>query len=347
LSITTGSGADEVEVAADDSVVSTGAGNDTITLTSGDDTSADAGAGDDTVNYTAGSGTYAGGDGTDTLVLADAEDLSGSTLSGFEIVTLDDATDFLASQVSGQTWVVTDDNAGSINIDNADSVDLSTIDLSGLVMSATTLETTTDLSNFDAGVFLSTQDFTFIGSSVEDNVTGSDNDDTISGNGGDDVLDGGDGADTITGGAGADTITGGAGADVIDLTEATAATDDVNIGVTGTDGIDVITGFTAGALADGGDTIGFLAADALNDLSGEDYSAADDVEAAATLAIVDDNDTNATDGDNDAIAFSYGGDTYVVIQTDGDAAAFDDTADAIVNLGSVEASDLVIAQFIA
>jgi Ca2+-binding RTX toxin-like protein len=173
--------------------------------------------------------------------------------------------------------------------------------------------------------------------------------DTIDGGAGADTITGGAGVDTITGGAGIDTITGGAGADIIDLTETTAVTDDVNIAVHSTDGIDVITGFTAGLLANGGDTIGTTAgiAVAYNDLTGEDFSAAASVTAAATLAIVEDNTTNATDAQNDAIAFMYDSNMYVVVQTDGDAAAFATTTDALVQLVGVDGSDLIAANFIA
>ena len=173
--------------------------------------------------------------------------------------------------------------------------------------------------------------------------------DTIDGGAGADTITGGGGVDTITGGEGIDTITGGAGADIIDLTEATAVTDDVNIAVHSTDGVDVITGFKAGALASGGDTIGTTAgvAVAYNDLTGEDFSAAATLTAAATLAIVEDNTTNSTDGQNDAIAFMYDTNMYVVVQTDGDAAAFATATDALVQLVGVDAADLVVANFIA
>jgi len=97
--------------------------------------------------------------------------------------------------------------------------------------------------------------FTFDGGSGADTVTAAGGRMFIDSLGGDDILtggtkaddlDGGLGNDTITGGGGADYILGGAGVDTIDLTETTAASDEVEIGV-GAANYDVITGFLAGA----------------------------------------------------------------------------------------------------
>jgi len=89
-----------------------------------------------------------------------------------------------------------------------------------------------------------------------------------------------------------------------------------------------------------------LAGAVLNDLSAEDYSSAASAEAAATLAIADDNLVNAVNGANDVVLFTWDGDLYAVIQDDGDA-AFAAGADAIVNLGSAVADDILLAQFVA
>jgi hypothetical protein len=62
------------------------------------------------------------------------------------------------------------------------------------------------------------------------------------GEGGDDFIGTG-GADVITAGEGSDTITGGGGADTIDLTESTAAID--NVVITDDDAVDVVTGWSA------------------------------------------------------------------------------------------------------
>lgn len=100
-----------------------------------------------------------------------------------------------------------------------------------------------------------------------DTVDGGAGNDSLSGGSGTDSLVGGAGNDTVSGGEGADTITGGAGNDTITLTEDTAAIDTL-VTVTGADltavgtnnGLDTVTGFTAGA---GGDVLDFSALNAL------------------------------------------------------------------------------------
>jgi hypothetical protein len=69
---------------------------------------------------------------------------------------------------------------------------------------------------------------------------------TITGGTKGDTINGSASADLITGGEGADTITGRAGNDTIALAETTAAVDIVVFSATTTNGIDTITGFTAG-----------------------------------------------------------------------------------------------------
>ena len=83
-------------------------------------------------------------------------------------------------------------------------------------------------------------------------------DDTITGGAKADILEGDGGADTITGGAAADYIAGGAGRDVIDLTETTAAVDEVELS-SGATTVDKITGFLAGGVT-GADNISALQA---------------------------------------------------------------------------------------
>jgi hypothetical protein len=100
-------------------------------------------------------------------------------------------------------------------------------------------------------------------------LTGGNGADVINGHGGNDTIVGGAGADVITAGAGADEITGGTGADTITLS---SGAEDVNVGdddsvaatstsfaganvaagdtMTFANGVDVVTGFTAGASSD-------------------------------------------------------------------------------------------------
>jgi len=168
-----------------------------------------------------------GGAGTDTLTTALLN--NKATISNFEVLALGQATnDFDASQLAGKSYAVT--GATDIEINAASSVDVATIDLSGLSFATAAVDVIVDLTAIDATVILSNQGFTYTGSDAVDTVTGSAN------------------ADVISGGEGADTLDGGAGADTFDLTETTAALDTVKVGATTTDSV-TITGFSVGGTA--------------------------------------------------------------------------------------------------
>ena len=146
------------------------------------------------------------------------------------------------------------------------------MDLTGLAISATTINAS-GVADSTAGTAPNVK---ITGSSTDQSITGTAGADTIDGGTGADTIDGGAGADSLTGGAGVDSITAGAGADTviggagndsINLTETTAAVDQVNITYSeaGTN-IDAVTGFTTGA---GGDKINLsLAALELGGTSG-------------------------------------------------------------------------------
>lgn len=146
------------------------------------------------------------------------------------------------------------------------------MDLTGLAISATTINAS-GVADSTAGTAPNVK---ITGGGGDQSITGTAGADTIDGGGGADTIDGGAGADSLTGGAGVDSITAGAGADTviggagndsINLTETTAAVDQVNITYSeaGTN-IDAVTGFTTGA---GGDKINLsLAALELGGTSG-------------------------------------------------------------------------------
>lgn len=97
------------------------------------------------------------------------------------------------------------------------------------------------------------------GGSGTDSIIGGAGNDTINGGADNDTIIGGAGDDSITGGEGADSITGGSGDDKIILTETTPASDTIVFAATAAaNGVDTITGFTAGS-ASGKDVLNFTA----------------------------------------------------------------------------------------
>jgi Ca2+-binding RTX toxin-like protein len=295
------------------------------------------GSGDDTITaLTAEENVLVGGSGVDTLVLA--ADMTDSTFSGFEI--LSGTGDFVASQLSGLEAVVA--STATLTA-GASSIDTATIDFSDLVIADGATGAGVDMTGatIDTTKILAGQALTITGTAAVDTLVGGAGADTIDGGAGADVITGGNGVDTITGGEGADDITGGAGADVINLTETTAAVDDVAVGTVTAGGIDVITGFTAGA---GGDTISFGASAAYTDATADDYDTGNATLTAAATAVTA---AEAADGTVEAIAFMYGGDLYVTITDGTNDATYAAGADALVQLVGVDAADLTTANFIA
>jgi len=266
--VTTGSGADiltqtTADLTTGGYTLSTGAGADTITLLASADSTVDGGDGVDEVNF---SGDYT------------ARSMS---LSNVEVLDINSTSTVDSSMITGFTGVVKDAQTGTATINV--TVDGSTVDLSTFSLDSATVSQFT-VSNAGYGAVLAT---TYTGTSVVDAYTagangdtvtlgggidtfaggagadlvygGAGNDsslagaggaDTIYGEAGTDTITGGAGNDTLDGGEGADTITGGAGNDAINLTETTAAIDEVIMGSTAASGVDTITGFSAGAGVD-------------------------------------------------------------------------------------------------
>jgi len=304
------------------------------------------GAGDDVITSDdAEDWVLDGGDGDSDRLVIDG-DSRGGTFSNFEILTIGDDDEFLASQLGGETLVVQAIN-GSISIDEASSIDVSTIDMSGLTAARAADDIDIDLGQIDASLILSGQAITYTGWNGVDTVAAGANGDTISTGAGADVITGGAGADTITGGEGADTITGGAGADTIVLTETTSAVDTVlyalqtegsGVGTVGGtfSGFDTITGFTVGAdLIDLETNVtaasevwaSTAATTVANDLSDDEYNDVDAV--TAFLADIAANETSVVDTNaltTVAITFSDFTAVYVIDN--------DDTSDPAV--GEIE-----------
>jgi len=340
------------------------------------------GSGDDSFTIGAGlAGVLDGGDGNDTLDTTG--DQTGATFANFEVLNLTGASDFLASQISGATYVVTGNNDIDIGDTVNATVDIASIDLSGLVFASTSSATTTvnlaTGAGFDAGTFTTAQTFTVTGSSQADTITGYNNDDVIDGAGGDDNIDGGTGADTITGGEGSDDIVA-EGGDSIDLTEVTGVLDTIQIqaatagsavgsaGGTFTD-FNVITGFTTvedslvgdnGATsAANGETV--AGADVVFDnkavyLSTAATADADDMDV-ADIADVDGvlaflnaagvGYVGGTNGDVDIVAITFADSSAVYSVTDADITDGDIVAGEVTMIATVDdvlvLGDIIIA----
>ena len=219
------------------------------------------GSGDDAITVTTATAfVVAGGTGTDTLT--SAVDMTAGTFTGFEAITAADNDTFLASQLNGLSAVISNMGAATadnINITGANSVDVTTIDLSGL--SFTDAVDGVDMTGAQQDTTKMTTNSAMIITGSESNdllLLGFGGADTISGGGGDDTLSGAAGNDVLTGGEGADTYDTGTGSDTVNLAEATAATDTIKVGTTLTDVL-TINDFLAGAAS--ADTIEFDTSD--------------------------------------------------------------------------------------
>jgi hypothetical protein len=229
-----------------------------------------------------------------------------------------------ASTVGNITWSGTFDANPDLTVGAALSV--------GAVSTAAVLAGTVTVVLSDS----TTIGTTMSGGAGVDKFTGTGGADTITGLGGADSLSGGSGVDTITGGAGADTIIGGAGADSIPLGTAGDIDVVVLVGTAagGAAGIDVITGFTAGAGGDkidmatnaaamaGAGTTGFDANVTIDDATGIiNHGTTVTQGASATVAQAMSGVTvgtfDAAGGTADAVYLTYddGADTYIALVT--------------------------------
>ena len=199
--------------------------------------------------------------GADALTLAMAS-TSGTNSLNINL-TNDNSTDFDAVTVASvENITITTAEATATNTREIHIVDLTATSLATLTVAGTeslnlyggsTVAATVDASG-GAGVGIDGQasgtGMTFTGSSQIDAVAGSVSNDNLSGGGGADQLSGGTGADTLDGGAGADVIAGGAGNDTIDMGAGDSASDTyTSLGGSGTNNIDTIANFNAGATA--------------------------------------------------------------------------------------------------
>lgn len=263
LTITGGSAADKITVADADIadanitgdekyVVSTGAGNDEITL-----------QGTATFNGSANSTMVIdGGEGTDTLIFNTANsDFTNTAGLKDAVLTNIEVLDITANLVTltqkqgftlGNSFVVKGDGAADVLTISVTSgagsevVDISGVTLSGtagLKIDASSATGTTTLTGSSAVVT------TIVGSDQKDTVTGGVAADVIYTKGGQDIITGGAGADIFRLGAKADWVDA-TGADVKHITDFVAGTDKFMFAVDDSGANDVnITGDLSGASA--------------------------------------------------------------------------------------------------
>jgi hypothetical protein len=221
--------------------ITTGTGNDDITLDATAGLAVNLGAGNDIAeigNFTLGATSVIdGGTGTDTLQLTHANANTGtgaSAITGFEIFATTADASINSAHIAGKVIVVTGANALTLTNINTANVDMSNVTSAdafttvinananiGSLIGAGTAFALTGTAKADAITGNNGNDTiiggaggdTLTGGAGDDNVSGGTGIDSLIGGSGDDTLTGGDGADTIRGDVGTDTLTGGAGDD--------------------------------------------------------------------------------------------------------------------------------------
>lgn len=321
VQITTGAGNDSMTLNADERfTVVTGDGIDTITGTdSAATTVVNTGGGDDVLNITA--ATYLGvndlGAGTGDKVILAATDLSaGATWQNIEILQLAGNTTLSLAQLDNDTSYEIVGANGVITATGVTSIDLSNV-------------------SFQAG---NTSSYNLTGTGAADTITGSDAVDVIAGGNGNDTINGGLGADTITGGAGLDTMTGGGANDtfIFGNSDSTKAS------------IDVIVDYANGDIIDYG--VGAITTTANADAAGEATINANGLVtgyngAAATFDTLDEKLTQIDLGiggtAGQAAVFTHDGKTYLYIAVGTNTA--NDGTDLVIELTGVTAGNISLA----
>jgi Ca2+-binding RTX toxin-like protein len=222
FTISTGSGNDTITVADGSNVLNTGAGDDTITTGNGPNI-IDGGANNDTITAGAGANTINGGSGNDTIIAGDGGntvdggdgDDGISTGIGDDVVTAGLGNDTVITSAGADVITV---NGGIDTVDAGSESDRLIVDFSSSATAVIGGVTGGALAGGYDGVFADgagTSSVVFLGTENFTVTTGSNNDFIATGDG-DDVLDGGAGSDQLNGGGGSDTLVIGLGDDALD-----------------------------------------------------------------------------------------------------------------------------------
>ena len=220
FTISTGSGNDTLTVADGSNVLTTDGGDDTITAGNGPNI-IDGGVNNDTITAGNGVNTIYGGYGNDTIVAGDG----GNTIDGGDGddgITTGAGNDIVVAGLGDDTVItgggadVTTVNGGIDTVDSGSGTDhlvvdfsSSTTDVSGGVTGGTLVGgydgTFADVAGTSSVVFHGTENFTVTTGIGNDTVTTGSGNDVITTGDGNDVLDGGMGSDQLSGGIGNDT----------------------------------------------------------------------------------------------------------------------------------------------
>lgn len=202
--------------------ISSGDGNDTITVTSssglsdGQHLSVNGAGGNDTINGSSGPDRLEGGDGNDMLLGNGGNDtltgdLGDDTLDGGSGSEIDQVTE---TEIENDA-VLTSTSLNAKGNDTLTSIERALLFLDttggapGHMLNATTFGGSVTLHGWDG-------DDTLIGSNYDDSISGANGNDLLIGNGGHDVISGAAGDDDIRGRSGNDTLSGGSGSNLID-----------------------------------------------------------------------------------------------------------------------------------
>lgn len=267
-----------------------------------------------------------GSSDSQTITLSSAAGLTQTSdivVAGVEAITL--ASNDTNTTAHVNTVLLTVAAATSLTITGNTGVDLTgsgdltalfDLNASGVVLGAVTATGLTYAATYNqvGGVT------TIVGTNGVDDLTGAAN--TA------DAIDGGSGADTLVYTGGADTFTGGAGVDTHDINAISTTS-----GLTITDAAD----------SDIIDLAGLLGTAANVDYTAAEFKATKvTLGSAATLANYLDaaaSDNGAATGDEELAWFTFGGDTYIVVDNN-DATVFTASTDSVIKLaGSVEIAD--------
>jgi len=205
-----------------------GAGNDTLSGNVGADTMS-GGTGNDLFSYgneAADGDVIDGGLGRDTIRVGNYADFSDvGSISGIDVIEAGTgATAVFTDSFSGSSVELSGGGSFAFLVRGTNSMDLSGLDTSGLVVGTSTV----NLGTFDADdvMLIAPTGFAVVmgalggndllrGGGGHDLITGGAGNDTLSGGGGEDTLSGESGDDWIEAGSDADELWGGGGADLL------------------------------------------------------------------------------------------------------------------------------------